>query len=256
MMKKFSTACVILMIFLLILTGRVFAQESDYGIHLHRNFGYGGGSNIRGTFTISLVGDAAPVDQVVFLIDGEPMTVVGQAPFSFKFHTDDYGFGMHTLQAEVTLADGSVQKTGTLQYHFVSQEMESKQVLSILGGILGAIIVVMILAALIQSLVLKRSHRGQRSAGQPRQYGLMGGTICPKCGRPFPRHIWGLNLLAGRLDRCEHCGKWVMTTRATPAALAAAEKAEQADDAEMLFSPAASQADVNELEATKYIDEI
>jgi len=62
----------------------------------------------------------------------------------------------------------------------------------------------------------------------------MGGTICPRCNHPYPFHIWGLNLVGGRLDRCDQCGKWAYARRYQPDVLAAAEKdeMEQAQAAE------------------------
>jgi hypothetical protein len=57
--------------FLVVHTLPVSAQEGEYGIRLRRDFGYGAGSNVRGTFTISLSGDESQVTSVAFLIDGE-----------------------------------------------------------------------------------------------------------------------------------------------------------------------------------------
>ncbi len=92
-----------------------------------------------------------------------------------------------------------------------------------IGVALGGIFAIV---ALVQALFIKKGKKSPHQPGEPRSYGILGGTVCAKCGRPFPRHILGINLLVGRLDRCENCGKWVMTTRATPAALRAAEEAE------------------------------
>lgn len=202
------------------------AQSEDYGIHLVRNFGYGGGTNIRGTFTISLTGDETQVEKVSFLIDGSSIAVIDSAPFKFQFQTDDYGFGAHLLTAEYTLIDGSTALTSSLQYNFVSPEVERKQVTTIFIGIGGVVVVALLAVALVQGAMLK-GKRKSYEPGEPRQYGMLGGTICPKCGRPFPRHLWGLKLVVGRLDRCDNCGKWSMTHRASAAELAAAEAAER-----------------------------
>ncbi len=256
MKKKLYVLILSLAALLMVMVVRpVWAQDSDYGVHLKRNFGYGGGSNIRGTFTISLVGNETAAEVVRFLIDGEEMAVVTEPPFSFKFHTDDYGFGAHSLSAKVSLMDGRSLVTESIQYHFVGPETERQEVVTVVAGIVGSIVVVMLLVGVIQSLVLKRGKQAPHRPGQPRNYGAMGGTICPKCGRPFPRHIWGLNLMVGRLDRCEHCGKWVMTTRTTPEALAAAEQATLSDDvdAQPPVVPGSSQDD---LEESKYLDQI
>ncbi len=110
------------------------AQNTDYGIRLVRNFGYGGGANIRGTFTISLTGDETQVEKVSFLIDGSSIAVIDTPPFKFQFQTDDYGVGTHLLTAEYTLNDGTTALTSSLQYNFVSKDEESKQVTTILLG--------------------------------------------------------------------------------------------------------------------------
>jgi len=235
----------------------VYGQTSDYSVHLRRNFGFGGGSNIRGTFTISLVGEKQAVESVVFLIDNEPMAAVSSEPFTFRFETDDYGFGIHRLSAEVTLSNGSVQTTPVIQYRFIGPEEMREQVLTIVGGIVAAIAIALVVVAAVQDLLIRKGKpKVRRQPGEPRQYGVLGGTICPRCGRPFPRHIWGMNLMVGKLDRCENCGKWVMTVRATPEALQAAEKAEM----DMIKSEEEQDIKVEDtvdlIENTKFFDEI
>ena len=232
------------------------AQSNDYMVHLRRNFGYGGGVNIRGTFTISLVGEEDHVAGVTFLIDGDPMIRVNEAPFRFKFQTDDYGFGMHLLSAEVTLNNDTVVETPALQYNFISPSSEREQIIVVLGGVVGAIIVTLVAVAIIQSAVIKTKTTPSREPDAPREYGLLGGTLCPKCGRAFPRHIWGINLIVGRLDRCDNCGQWVTTQRATPAALRAAEKAEREADQKDMEMPVAEPPLKDILEDSKYIDGI
>lgn len=234
----------------------VSAQTEDYRVHLRRNFGYGGGANIRGDFTISLVGDEANVAEVVFLIDGETMATALEAPFNFRFDTDDYGLVTHRLWAEYTLLDGASGTTAVIQYNFVSPEAQREQMTTILLAIGGALFAVIVVVALIQGTLFKK--KGNRhEPGEPRQYGMMGGTVCPKCGRPFPRHIWGINLVMGRLDRCENCGKWVMTTRATPAELAAAEARERAELAADEDVTAAAGPDRDQLLAdSRYVDDV
>lgn len=232
------------------------AQSNDYAVHLRRNFGYGGGSNIRGTFTISLLGEEESVESVTFLIDDEPMATVSEAPFNFKFQTDDYGFGPHRLWAQVTLDNGQVVETPSIQYNFVSPSTEREHVITIVGGVVGAIIVALLLVAGLQSLFIKGKQPGTHEPGSPRNYGLLGGTICPKCQRPFPRHIWGMNLIVGRLDRCENCGKWVMTVRATPTALRLAEEAELEAQKRDQEPPNVKPEIKNDLDETKYLDGI
>mgnify|MGYP006289756601 CR=1 FL=1 len=245
------------MIFILFTVLPVNGQASDYSVHLRRNFGFGGGSNIRGTFTISLVGEKQPVESVVFLIDNEPMAAVSDPPFTFRFETDDYGFGLHRLYAEVTLSNGSVQTTPVIQYRFIGPDEMREQVLTIVGGIVAAIAIALVVVAAVQDLFIRKGKpKVRRQPGEPRQYGILGGTICPRCGRPFPRHIWGMNFMVGKLDRCENCGKWVMTVRATSEALQAAEEAEMdmIKSDQVHYSPDDESSDL--IENTKFFDEV
>jgi ribosomal protein L32 len=88
---------------------------------------------------------------------------------------------------------------------------------------------------------------------------MLGGTICPKCGHPFPRSLFGMNLVVGRLERCESCGKFSLTRRATTEELyraevtekAAAREATQAAKVEPKKDDTA-----DKLDDSKYIDSI
>ena len=256
MKKKSFFGLLLLVVLLVVQTGVVFAQENTYIVHLSRNFGYGGGLNIRGTFTISLVGDEAAVQSALFVIDGDTMAEVDSAPFKYQFQTDDYGFGNHQMWAEVSLADGTELTTPAVQYNFVSPEDEKEQVGGIVGVIFGGILVTLLVVGLIQGALLKGSKKGLHQPGEPRNYGMLGGTVCPKCGRPFPRHLFGIKLIVGRLDRCDNCGKWVMTNRATPAALRAAEEAEKADLVADEAVTAVKEDNSPSLDDTRYMDDL
>lgn len=233
----------------------VSAQENDYSIRLRRDFGYGGGVNIRGIFTLRLQGDESVVESVIFLIDGKEIAKVSSLPYQYQFHTDDYGFGVHRLSAKVFLNNDTQRTTPEIQYHFISPRDERKQIVTILVGLGGIILVSLVLAGILQGLLTGGNKKHAVAAGVPRQYGILGGTICPKCGRPFSRHLWGFNLLVGRLDRCEYCGKWVMTVRAAPEALRAAEKdAITVKQSSKMYSSDNSDEMKDRLEDTKYID--
>lgn len=236
-------------VFLLFPTS-VFAQEG-YTVHLKKNFGYGFGNKIRGTFTVSLLGDEGQVDKVTFLMDGEILAVVENPPFQHKFQTDDYAVGYHQIFAEVQLWNGTLYVTPSLQVNLVSADEERQQIISILSIIFGGIAVTLVIVGLVQGLLLRKRKR----PGKPEEYGILGGTICPRCGRPFPRHLLGVNFWVGRLDRCDHCGKWVMTTRASPDALQAAYNAmEKGSERDSFVSEDKDGYDV--LEDSKYIDHL
>ncbi len=127
-----------------------------------------------------------------------------------------------------------------------------KILLPVGGIIVGAVLI----SVLIQFLGRKKVTL---NPDVPRDYGMLGGTICPKCGHPFPRSLLGMNLVVGRLERCESCGKFSLTRRATPEELYRAERAErdaarQASAAEMVTPEKPAPKD--DLDESKYIDSI
>lgn len=234
----------------------VHAQDEAFGIHVRKDFGYNMGRNIQGRFTISLRGVDTQVESVTFLMDGIELEQVNAAPFRYQFSTDDFEPGVHRLAAQVKLKGGSVITTSTATFEFLSRDESGKQVTTLLVGIGGAALLSILVVGVVQVSMLKGTKKRPLQPGERRSYGLFGGTVCPKCGRAFPRHFWGINLVVGRLDRCEHCGKWVMTIRATPIALQLAEQAES--DAAQVESDAkpGPSAEQDSLEDTKYIDSL
>lgn len=255
-LKRSLSLFILLVILFTVVSHPVSAQEDEYSIRLRRDFGYGAGNNVRGTFTISLVGDERQVTQVEFIIDGTRMALVEQAPFRFQFHTDAYEFGSHHLQALVSLLDGRVEQTAAVRMNFISPEDERGNVTTLFIG-MGAIAVVsLVVFGLVQVLVFKRKPKHQTQPGVPQQYGAMGGAICLKCGRAFPRHFWGLNLLVGKLDRCPHCGKWSITKRATPDQLREAELAEFEAQHKDVLEPTMYGKTRDTLDDTRFLDEL
>lgn len=227
MKAKHLTLFLIFIGLLFIPFSSVSAQDEAYRVRVRKEFGYGWANEIQGRFSISLDGDETIVQQATFFIDDQILGTVSDAPFKYQFQTEDFEPGSHRLSAEVQLQDGSTQKTNAVVYEFLASKAANQQVTKLLLFIGGATLAVFLLGALIQSLVTKKTKPKEWKPGEPRNYGIFGGTICPRCGHPFPRHIFGVNLVVGRLDRCDHCGKWVMTTRATPSALRTAEEAER-----------------------------
>jgi hypothetical protein len=232
------------------------AQGNGYTVHLRKDYGYGGfGVNIRGKFTISLVGQEGQVQAVTFMIDNTPMVTVHEAPFKYQFQTGGYGFGFHVLSAEVVLKDGGTEVTPALQYNFVSREEEREQIGNILLIVGGVILLAYVIFALIQGIFFNDRARRGKTVVLGQNYGFFGGAVCPKCGAPFSRHIWGLKLVVGRLDRCDFCGKWVMTTRATQEALREAENAKLAEQEETQAATPIKETK-DQLDQTRYIDQI
>jgi hypothetical protein len=195
-------------------------SDAELTLSFSRDFGYSSGTGqIQGTFSMKVEGPD-DLTQVAFYIDDQAIGEDTQAPFKIQFTTDNYPLGEHKLYAVGVTSDGRELRTPEYRREFVSASEGGQAALRIIvptfALILGAL--------LISSLVTYLTGRGKpRPAGS---YGLMGGTICPKCDRPFSIHIWSLSMLVGRLDRCPHCGKWSFVQRAAPHELAAAESLE------------------------------
>lgn len=204
------------------------AEPDALTLFVRRNFGYGGGSQIQGSFRMEIQGPADLVS-VTFRVDE---TVVGtdtEPPFRVDFNTDDYAPGWHAMTAVGQTADGRTLTSAPRRLEFLSAADSQAATLRVVGVMGGIVVVVMLAVFGLSLLPTLAGRRKTLPAGAPRDYGLLGGAICPRCGRPFPRHWWALNVsFVGRFDRCDHCGKWSMTTRASPEALRAAEAAELA----------------------------
>ena len=256
--RKYRVLFIVFLGLLIVCTSpyEVFAQEEGFRIHLRKDFGYSWGSQIQGRFTLSIIGDVSEVTQVAFHIDDNTLAIITEAPFHHQFHTGEFDAGKHRLSAEVSLEDGSIQSTPMIVYDFLSPTQMSQQVTTVLLRIGGLILVLFLIGVIIQTLLLKTKKRLPHKPGAPRNYGYLGGTICPKCERPFPRHLWGINLIVSRLDRCEHCGRWVMTKRASEADLRAAESAEASFDQEERGDQKTKTDTKAYLEETKYIDQL
>ena len=210
---------------LLVPLGSAHAQtEKPYRVSLRRDFGYGSGMDIQGRMTLSLKGDESLVSRVTFLLDGEELVSKEDAPFSFSFTTDDYPSGVHQLSARVETTDGKTFTTDALTYNFLSKEAANKSTVGIIIPLLGLVAGIALLSWLIQYL----GSRKKPNSGVQAYLGFYGGAVCSKCGRPFARSLLGMNVVAGRLERCPHCGKWSLTRRASLAELEAAEAAERA----------------------------
>ncbi len=229
----------------LVSAGAVVAQDDDLTLYVRRNFGYGGGSQIQGNFRLEVEGPA-DLASVTYLIDGDVLATTSAAPFRVDFDTDTYPHGWHELTATGMLSDGRVLVSNTRRFEFVAAEV-GWQAAGQMGGtlILGVGAVIAVVFA-IQVLVFGRS-------GSRRGYGLLGGAVCPRCGRAFGIHWWSLNAIGGRFDRCDHCGGWSFVRRATPEALAAAENADAPTAGVAAPDPAGQRE--RQLEETRYVDE-
>jgi Zn ribbon nucleic-acid-binding protein len=215
----------------------------------------GAGSQIRGDFSIRVTGPEEQIASVTFLIDGQPMGEVAQTPFRLRFKTTSYPAGIHELSARVTLKDGQQLSLGPTRFEFVTSEQQGQGMQKILIPLLGIVLAAMLIGFGAQYLTM-RGKPGSVEPGTPRNYGIAGGAICPRCKRPTPRHMWGLNLVAGRLHRCENCGRWSIMRAAPIDVLRAAERAEL--EAEKQAAPVPEKSEEEKLkellDKSKYVE--
>jgi len=239
---------------LLAVTQPVAAQsETGLTLRLNRDWGYGGFGQIQGLFSMSVSG-AEDLKRVVFLIDGEPIGEDTEAPFKFQFTTDDYEPGTRVMSAVGYTGDGQGLSTNEITAEFISADAAGKgmsKIMGPVGGLLLGLIVVMVAATLLSAR--KRSHV---PLGQPRQYGISGGTICPKCNRPFALSFLGFNIGMGKLMPCPHCGRWSVVRRWPIDALRAAEQAElaSADGQPQVADISEEERERKELDDSRYRD--
>ncbi len=231
-----SILAIVLVLFLAALACQVqlqpvSAQESipsadpEYTLSVSRTFGYSAGGQIRGSFRLSVVGDQENIRQVVFLLDGQPIGTVIEPPFQMDIHTQDYPEGTHTLSAEITTIDGSMQAAQGGTFNFVSASEQWSGIIKIIVAI-GLILAAIVGVGFLFTYLTTGKTVKDLPFGAERHYGLQGGGICSRCGRPFAFHWWGLNQLGSKYDRCDYCGKWGSFKRLPEEELREAEGAE------------------------------
>ena len=226
MLIKYSKILFIVLIWLLGGILPVQAQQDDYRLNVRRTFGYGNGSDIRGTFTLSIVGPGN-IFTVKYMIDDQLIAETTSDPFSYTIQTTQFPSGWHDLSAIIETDHGLILTTPSRRFNFVTAEQESSGMARILIPLLGGIVLVMVGVIAFQTIILRKKPLSSLPFGASRNYGLRGGTICPHCLRPYSIHWWALNIgFRNRIDRCEFCGKWSVVRPLGRAELAAAETAE------------------------------
>ena len=233
-----------------------FAQsETPITLSLAKNFGYNDFSGqIQGNFTLKAEGPQDLV-RVIFLIDGQPMAETTQAPFKHNFNTDNYPAGVHSFIAQGYTASGQELISKEIRKEFISGSESRSQTAKIIIPVLGVVFGALLISALF-SIRVGRKKLESLPPGAPRSYGALGGTICPNCERPFGMHIWGLNMLVGKLDRCPYCGKWSLVRHQSLEALHAAEQAEltAAQDNRQFQAPSDEERLHKDLEDSRFQD--
>ena len=219
--------CSYALVFILVLPA--LAQTADQLVlSLSRDFGYSGfnGNDIQGTFSMKVNGPDN-LQKVDFYIDGAQIGEDTEAPYRMQFTTDSYSLGIHELSAKGTTSDGQVLQSEVVEKNFVSAQEGWKTVLEIVIPLLIVVLAISLLS-IVGPMLLGRNKKDSIPLGTPRHYGVAGGTICSRCGRPFALNFFGLNLFTGKLVRCPHCGKVGIMSRRSLPELQKAEEAELA----------------------------
>ncbi len=246
---------ILLLILFLVSTPKESFQDDQLQIRMKRNWGFSSGTGrIQGTFTITGIGPEN-LSQVVFYLDEQILGEANSPPFELRFVTDDYPLGPHQISAVGSTAARGEIVSNTIQVEFVSAnegwQAAGNIIIPIMIVVLGAIGL-----AVVVPLIFTRGKKKQLPPGAARSYGHYGGAICPKCSRPFSRHIYGLNLGLHKYDRCPYCGKWSLVRRASKEELDAAEEAELTAAQEGKFQPQTSEEEAlqRDLEDSRFED--
>jgi hypothetical protein len=222
-MKKISAVILITILVSLVFISVVSAQSEELTLSLSRDFGYGGfNGDIQGTFSVKAKGPAN-LERVEFFLDETLLGEDPEAPFAIQFVTDNYPNGAHVLSAVGYTADGKQLKSQTISALFVSKQEGGRAALKMIVPILAVVFGSMAIAAITNIVNIRKGKK--LPAGAARSYSY-GGGICPKCKRPFGFQLLGINVIAGKLTPCPHCGKWSIVKRASMSELHAAEQAE------------------------------
>ena len=208
------------------LPGLAQAQNEGLSLRISKVIGFNNFSNtqIQGTFSLQARGPDN-LAKVTFFIDGNSMGEATQSPFKITFNTGSYDLGTHTMNALGTTSDGQELKSNDLQVNFVSPQASSSTMLKIIVPLLLIVGAAVLLSALFPWL-MRGGKNAELPLGAQRKYGVSGGTICPRCKRPYAMHALSLNLGIGKFDRCPYCGKWARVGRKSLDELRAAEAAE------------------------------
>ncbi len=221
--RRWLSAAMLACAVLVFAAGSVAAQGNTLQLFLSKTWGFSLGSQIQGQFALGVSGPA-DMTSVTFEIDGQEMATLTQAPFKYSFSTDNYAVGQHQLTATARTASGQVLKSNSIGAEIVTAAGGWQSTTRIMGPLFGIILLLVVVTIVVQ--VVPLGSRRRYEPGAVRNYGISGGTICRKCGRPFALAFLSPNLITGKLVRCPYCGKWSIARQASLDALRAAERAE------------------------------
>lgn len=212
-MKQIASISLIVLIALSVAQNAI--AQGELVLSINRDFGYGGFDNkIEGLFSLEAEGPQ-DLERVDFYIGEELLASIDEAPFRVQFSTNSYAPGEHRLYAIGFTSSGGQLQSNEIVRVFLSKEESRNSVIGIIGPMLGIILLLMLVGAGLPALLGRKEKVGE--------YGILGGTVCPKCGLPFTLTVLGFNWFTGKVQKCPHCGKWSVVRRASPDALAAAE---------------------------------
>ena len=226
-MKKIFSIIVVVFLMTMLTVSNALAQSADQlELGLSRDFGYGGfGNDIQGLFTMKINNPPANLVRVVFLIDSATIGEDTQPPFNLQFNTDSYSLGVHTLSAIGYTSDGKEINSNVIQAKFVPASAATGGLVKVVLPIFGLVLLIGAISVFLP-IVLSKGKMSSLPLGAQRSYGVGGGAVCPKCGRPFPLRLWWINLGLSKIDRCPYCGKWSLVRPRSLTELRAAEAAE------------------------------
>ena len=230
-------------------------QAEPLQIRLNRDWGYSSGTGkVQGTFSIRSSGPE-DLSRVVFYLDDQILGEVSEPPYNLRFNTDVYPLGAHKIHAAGYTNTGAELSSDVIKVEFVTAGEGWQFVMNIILPI-GVIILIAVGLSVGIPLITGKGKKEKLPPGAPRNYGYYGGAICPKCDRPFSRHIYGLNLGTHKFDRCPYCGKWSLVRRASKGELDAAEAAEIDAAQAGAFTPEVSEEDQlrQQLDESRYED--
>jgi hypothetical protein len=216
-------------VFLVLLAVLVFVTPvrgqavEELQLTVSRDFGSSDGmGNIQGTFSMQVTGPSNLV-KVQYYIDNTIITEVTEPPFKVQFVTDDYAPGTHTMHAIGYTSDGRELRTREMTFNYMTAEESQQRGLKIAVPILALALIWVLFSRVVPTLSGGRK-KGELPAPGGHNYGVIGGTICPRCDYPFALNLFSPNLLVGKLVRCPNCGNWFIGRRASMEDLRIAEK--------------------------------
>ena len=229
-MRPVRSIALSLMLILTVATAGAAQSEGGLTITFHRDFGYSAGGEIQGAFSLTAEGpdNLARVD---YYLDDQLLGSASQAPFKISFNTGNFAVGSHTFLAVGTTTNGAEIRSASRTLEFVSAEDSWQTAGKIVLPILGVVLAMALLGTAGPMLL------GRTTVFRLGEYGAAGGAVCGRCGMPFSRHFFSLNMVFGKLERCPHCGRWAIVPAASSAALQQAEARWRADSQQGELKP-------------------